>query len=389
MKMTSEMLFVTGMVRSGTTVISRAVDAHPEIVCALDPCMGVFKAFNNALLRGVHGRDVPVDAPLTDFFFESWPTIDVYGVADLDIELRENLSEIRRKIGDYAEANSPAILQKLGAVHGETYAEVLGSLLEVIRSTYGRGTPRCVGFKQTWVEALVPAVVNSFETVRCVHVIRDPRAVIASWKKAKYLSHDYPFLMMIRHWRKSVALARRWSRRYSDYAIVKYEEFALEPEREMRRIAEMCDVDYHPQMLDSSRYRDGAGEPWSSNTSYRSEDGDVTDDFVNRWRQRLSSDETGLIEELCTPEMAWLGLERDTEEGQLERLMQPVSFERNSNEEDEWVDALREQYALGPRNRAEEMVRWLLMRHGQEYLDRVPLSKLESIVLDRSFLVSE
>lgn len=384
--MTGGILLVTGMVRSGTTVISRAIDAHPQIVCALDPCMGVLRAFNNALMRRSYGRDVPTEAPLSDFCSESEPAIDLYDAASMDLALEDSLADLRESIASFAESNSPAILPLVRNVDGQTYGELLARLLDVLRSAYGGDETRWVGFKQTWVEALAAPLMNTFPDARCVHVIRDPRAVIASWKESRHLTHDYPFLMMIRHWRKSVALASRWNRRFGHYLTMRYEDFAVDPEREMRRVAELCGLQYDPRMLDGAAYRAGDGGHWSSNTSYLDRGSDVTADFVDRWRTRLSDDEVALIEELCAAELAWLNIERETEDGQVERLLQPICLERRAGGEERWTQALEAQYALSPSNQAVELARWFMLRHGQEYLEKIPSQKLDSIILDQALV---
>ena len=37
-------LLVTGMVPSGTSLISRSIDAHAQVVCALDHFLGFFRS---------------------------------------------------------------------------------------------------------------------------------------------------------------------------------------------------------------------------------------------------------------------------------------------------------------------------------------------------------
>ena len=42
-----ESFFITGMFRSGTTLISRMFQSLPEIACASDPYVPLFKEFRN------------------------------------------------------------------------------------------------------------------------------------------------------------------------------------------------------------------------------------------------------------------------------------------------------------------------------------------------------
>ena len=39
--------FISGMFRSGTTMIARMLHANPNIVCASDPFAPIFKSFRN------------------------------------------------------------------------------------------------------------------------------------------------------------------------------------------------------------------------------------------------------------------------------------------------------------------------------------------------------
>ena len=51
-------IFVLGLARSGTNLLARILDRHPQVCVALDPLMPVFRALRNAVIPSS-----PPDAP--------------------------------------------------------------------------------------------------------------------------------------------------------------------------------------------------------------------------------------------------------------------------------------------------------------------------------------
>ena len=62
-------LFVTGMFRSGTTLLARAFNAHPSISFASDPFFEFFKHARNTYYTGKE-EDFDSNQPLSDKFWE-------------------------------------------------------------------------------------------------------------------------------------------------------------------------------------------------------------------------------------------------------------------------------------------------------------------------------
>ena len=247
------------------------------------------------------------------------------------------------------------ILNQITTVHlGELYCQLLG----VVQDRYGGEHCQRVGFKQTWVEALVPAIQNSFPDTRIVHVIRDPRSVIASWREADDLTHQYPFLMMIRHWRKSVGFASLGSVRNANYVVVRYEDFVAQPSVVADRIWDTCAL--ARVSVDPQSFRDGKGQSWMTNTSYAKSDG-ITSSHVSSWEERLSEGEVKIIEHLCGPEMAWAGYEAVTDTMSLAPFLEQADLYRTKGKT-EWISQYADAFALNGENMAKEAGRWLIAR---------------------------
>jgi hypothetical protein len=349
-------LLVVGMVRSGTTLISRTIDAHPDAACPPDPFFGFFRLLRNAL-RARFDSEFDRAAPLSDYFLSDRPELDALLEADLDVELLSPIDESVAEIKRFAEHNAPLLFNRLDEIRTINCKDLFHALLGFVAEQYGGSDCQHVGFKQTWVEALVPAVLRSFPNTRVVHVIRDPRSVIASWREAADLTHQYPFLMMIRHWRKSVAFASLGTRRNSNYSVVRYEDFVGNT-AEANRLWEVCGLP--PIDIASLSFRDGKGQPWVSNSSYSASMG-ITSSHIQAWRDRLSDEEATFVEHLCAPEMAWAGYERCWPDTGLTPFLNPPSLYRTKGETD-WISQYAETYALNGGNMAREAGRLLIAR---------------------------
>ena len=95
--MRENLLLVTGMVRSGTTLISRSIDAHPMIACPPDPFIGFFIALHNDLLSIEYGDSFDPKTPLSDFFFKDVPDIQLFLNADFHGKVTHSPQLIQKK----------------------------------------------------------------------------------------------------------------------------------------------------------------------------------------------------------------------------------------------------------------------------------------------------
>jgi hypothetical protein len=376
--------FVTGMVRSGTSLISRSLDAHAHLVCALDPCLGFFRSVRNELLHQTDQGCPDPEAPFTDFFFSRPPGVGLYLQADLHRPIRFEPLEVTRERMRHFNRDSNATLlvpwlDKLG--REKNYAELLEAILGLLQEAYGSKSSRWIGFVQTWVEAFAPVLLNTWPDLVCVHIIRDPRAVIASWLHTTDLTHDYPFLMILRNWRKSAALASRFCRLYGDrYLVWRYEDFVSDPAGCLTGFCRRLGLEFDRAMTETAKFRGGGGEHWQSNTSYETPHG-ISHQFKDKWRQRLSEADLQFIEDSCAPEMARWNYPRVTAPGAPASLLNLPELARQVQGEAEWISHYAEDYRPGPVNQAKELFRWFLWSQPHAAL-ALSGDDLESVLID-------
>lgn len=299
-------LFVLGIARSGTNLLARMLDRHPQVCVALDPLMPVFRSLRNAVilsaLPAAERRGFTPNSPFQDFYFDPAGPAMLDALLDGDAGLPlppEELARLQQSVPERAALESSELARRLAAMRGSTYAGLIADALRII----GQGKPEAqwVGCKEVWIFDFVPMLARAFPEARFYAIERDPRAIIASLlamaeRDSTQAAHTPSYM---RHWRKSVALSRLFEadpRLRGRFRPVAYESLVADPLAEARRLCAELELDYDPAMLSLSE------RGWSGNSSYAAGK-DIYASSVDEWRSRLPDDARRAVEYLCRPEM--------------------------------------------------------------------------------------
>jgi hypothetical protein len=183
---------------------------------------------------------------------------------------------------------------------------------------WGEKTPRHI-FR-------IADIVDRYPDARVVCMIRDPRAVIASyrgWKGDKggfdlaadpdhalTLAEDsdrarrtYDLLLLSLLWRSQAGAIRRARRSFGAATIhvQRYESLIDEPRGELEAMADFLDVEVVPDMLDVPVL--------NSSFEQFDTDGGISRAPLHRWRTLLSDNEIGTIQHTCGSLMTDLGFD--------------------------------------------------------------------------------
>ncbi|NBC16241.1 MAG: hypothetical protein GVY18_02870 [Bacteroidetes bacterium] len=253
-------VFIVGMPRSGTTLLSMMLTAHPDVAIA----------------------------PETHFFSHYWrrthrpPAERVRrflagGVLD-EMDLPE---AARQRIAQTAEA-SPTPEAALGALL-RAHAEQQGARV------WGEKTPAHLEYADV--------IWQHFPEARLLALVRDPRDVTRSlqrvpWDRENVIHHA-------RRWRTYAEdIARHERERPDRFAAVRYEDLLRQPEAVLRRVCRVLDVSFADAMLAyheaGDRTFDPAREPWKRN-ALRPPD----PSRIGQWRQALAPGDVWLVERIA------------------------------------------------------------------------------------------
>jgi Sulfotransferase family len=299
-------LFLTGMQRSGTTLLEKLLHGHPRLSVLSQPFPQLLVEVKRAFLAG---RGLPDERyPLGPLFLERR-----YRPADLaEFLARHGLSAagvaalFARMADDPAQYHRPdpaRLAAVLPEIEGLPFAAAAARLW---RGLSPKSDATWYGGKETLGEELVPALLAA--GCRCLILLRDPRDVLASLNAgdgARHAGLPKPTLFNLRHWRKSVAVALAHEG-HPGLRWLRFEDLVAHPHEVLDGLAEWLDVEPFGEV--GGEVLDQGGRAWAGNSSHAPRQG-IDAGSVGTHRRLLPRAVRELTEAVCGPEMACLGYE--------------------------------------------------------------------------------
>jgi hypothetical protein len=311
----TKLIFVTGMFRSGTTLIARMLNAHPNIAFASDPFARLFRAFRNEVgFRTFDPESIDTKAPLDDYYFFADKQRFMRAIQEEPLAVsaaHADLVALRQDIANASRPFSPKIEPLLGQLTGDNFIELFRQGFDIINQAYGDANSLAIGFKEVWTTEFSRHILEAFPEAKVIHIMRDPRAVCAS---KNVTEAKYPWLFLTRQWRKLAALA--WIN-VNDPAfkkrtrLIRFEDLLAQPVEHTHALCDFMEIPFHQNLIDPSSFVDGAGNPWHQNSSHFEGKQQFNRNSVDKWRKVLAPVEVQFIETICYPEMKVFGYESE------------------------------------------------------------------------------
>ena len=285
------LIFVTGASRSGTTMLARMLGAHSAILAfnELHYFGSLWDPHDSS--RAFSARNLSELAAL----LLARQNHGLWGGRPSAVES----SWGRRLVRDMAEDQcNPAGLfnafaHRLTADAGKTFA--------------CEQTPRNIFYARRLLEL--------YPNAKVVHMVRDPRAVLASqknrWRLRQLGAQHLPIAEMLRNRVNyhPLTMGRLWSRateeacqlkQHSRFSIVRFEDMATDSEAAARRLCGFLGLAFEKEMLEIPRWG-------SSNVEHTSARTGVSAEVVDQWRSTLSRGEALICEKITNPLMQRFG----------------------------------------------------------------------------------
>lgn len=290
-------LFVVGCPRSGTTLLQRMLDGHPQLAVAND-C--------HFITRGLEKFAPELIAP---------------AVAGEDPELSPSVLAAVRGYHRFSRLGLAEDRVDAIAAREKTYAGFVSALYSAFAAM--RGKP-LAGEKTPDYVRHIPLLHGLFPKARFLHIIRDGRDVALSlrdWADANKgpgrLSRwqEDPIAVSALWWSWQVDCGRKAGRHIGAeyYMAVRYEALVADPERELRRIGDFLDLPFSGEMLKFHAGRRKSGENLSAKSAWL-----PATPGLRNWRQDLTAAEIALFETLTGKLLAELGMPRASSEASRE-----------------------------------------------------------------------
>lgn len=298
--------FITGFLRSGTTLVEKLVHALPGACIGPQPFPFLYYDTKRAFLRARGAGEERY--PLGTLFREERYRPEDF--RDFLVRYRltpEAVAASFAAMRGYSGWKLPAIAARAGQVAAGPFAGVYRQLCDGLPGILGCKGDRRLGAKEVFCEEFIPYFLA--EGVSVVLVLRDIRDVLTSLKfgsGATYGNRELSVLHIVRQWRKSVAFALEFSGS-PGFEAVRYEDLVAGPRTWLDRLAgEWRSPPAPPGAIED--LRDQEGREWQSNSSFAPARG-VSRDSVGRFAEHLPVASLAAVEWLCAPEMKVLGLD--------------------------------------------------------------------------------
>ncbi len=205
--------FVVGVGRSGTTLLRLMLDAHPKLTI---PAETHFVPELIELAAAGAGADALAER-----------IVAARGWRDFGLDP----DELRGRV---------AALERPGA------AAVLRAFYELCAATASK--PRWGDKTPGYVKSM-RAIGAELPEARFVHLIRDGRDVALS-RRARGMGTAKPIGETARLWRRRIESAREQARKLRRrYLELRFEDLVADPERALRRVCELVELEFDPAML--------------------------------------------------------------------------------------------------------------------------------------------
>ncbi len=307
--MGNDPLFIVGASRSGTAMLRSIIGNHPDVYFP-----GETHYFDDLRPR-MEGKEASGlsedDQRVCEDYFLAL-THRPYGHRGDPNQskiAREELRAYAQKLGDGADHYFEAFCKMQAEREG--------------RSIWGDKTPRHI-FR-------IPEIITRYPEARIVCMVRDPRAVVASYRswsnkggfdfeadpghvdalveEEKRARASYHPILAAMLWRGGVQAAVTANERFGQARVYlqQYEQLVREPEQSARAICTWLGLDFSQAMLDIPLH--------NSSFSTFEKKGGVSTAPLGRWREQLGQNEIAVIQHITARTMRSAGYE-----------LEPISF---------------------------------------------------------------
>lgn len=323
-----QLIFVTGLFRSGTTWLARALNAHPQIAFESDPIAPIFNSFRHDIAKKEYKTKNLRFSPLEDYFDKNTDLLNLILHSNLKTILKKNIANkilrlIKEKNLPFENGNWTSTFT--GFKNCKNYSDAINQAIKHIDSI-SKKKSKVVGFKEVWTNEMAAPLLRSFNNSKSIIITRDPRSILAS---RNAMMQKYPPIFIARQWRKSIFIENFLKKNFKDRVLsVRYEDLITKKEKYFKKICKFLDVKFSKNLLDEDKYLDGQGNPWKKNSSFSYEGKRyivssnenfkkkirLKDKFLKKnnikskekWKSTLSKNDINTIEFICYDEMKYM-----------------------------------------------------------------------------------
>ena len=262
-------LLASGIFRSGTTWLARALNANKNISFESDPIAPLFNSFRYDVAKQFNkNKNINRFSPLDDYFGDKSELIknileSKFGVLVKKKDLDLILKKIKKKNLPFENGIWTSTFK--GFEKSKNYSNALIKVLNHIKKI-SKKKSKIIGFKEVWINEMAGPFLNTFKNSKVILIVRDPRAILAS---RNAMLKKYPPIFIGRQWRKSILIANYLKKKFKNRVLIlKYEKAILNKKITLMKICKFLNIKFDKDMANEKKYIDGLGNPWKQNSSF-------------------------------------------------------------------------------------------------------------------------
>lgn len=199
----------------------------------------------------------------------------------------------------------PALVRRMSSCARPSWETVFIALMSAFAAQHSVGR---VGEKSPHHVRYLGLLGKRFPKARFIHMVRDPRAVAASFSKVQAQFGRRYVADVCRQWRSAISAHQQHAEALgsSRYRVVRYEDLVSDPEPLLRDLCAFLSLDYLPEML---RFHERAESGFHARQAghMRNTLKPLFSSSVDQWRSSMPPGQIGVIEHLLRREMILMG----------------------------------------------------------------------------------
>jgi len=296
-------LFITGMIRSGTTLLEKILTNHQNMFIASQPFPFLYINLKENYNKkyGLESKPYAINTN----FRSTFSLAQFTEFLQKKIISYDEIISYLKLMKEYSGCNSPQIYKFSNNYKEDFLVGVYKQICKTALINKKFDSLYVLGSK----EVLGEDFINYFlaNKLKVILIIRDPRDIITSSNfsiKNNFVGKRRPIIYLLRMWRKSIAHMIKFKNN-SNFMVIKYEDLVMEPNNILNRISKFLNIPpFHNLLLNG--LKDQNGKPWKGNSSF-GEKKMVDLSSIGRHRNRLDEKTVKYIESTCFPEMVYSG----------------------------------------------------------------------------------
>lgn len=275
-------IFCTGTMRTGGSLVANLLTTHKDLIVLTD----IVHFF-----RYIYKKYDPISSPINVF------------------KLCRDLT-LRLKYRDNIRLNTNKLYKNCFKSNAKSYSKIY----EIIFKSFLKKTKnkKIIAEYANFEWHNIDNFLKFNKDNVAIHVIRDPRAVLSSWKKITF-SKGYKYLNCIFNWIDSADTYQSLKKKYkiNRYLLVKFEDIHKHPKKESKKLCKFLKIKFQNRMLLTSNWKNYLKGEFNFINQSAHENKKKIYGFstkrIKNWELNLKDWEINLIHYLCKTRLKKFG----------------------------------------------------------------------------------